>query len=63
MSSYVIIEVVKATIGYMFIDVTEISIILLGAIIELFLKAFGYIIISLCYMTIFSNKTLLNSEM
>ena len=58
-----IIEVVKATIGYIFIDVTEISIILLGTIIELFLKAFGYIIISLCYMAIFSNKTLLNSEM
>lgn len=57
-----IIEIIKAAIGYMFIDATAMPIIVLGLITQLVLKAFGYIIISFCYIAIFSKKTSLNIE-
>ncbi|MCG6201975.1 hypothetical protein [Psychromonas antarctica] len=52
-----IIEIFKTTIGYMFVGATNTPIILLGSMALLMLQAFGYIIISFCYIAIFSKKT------
>lgn len=57
-----IIEIIKASIGYMFIDTAALSVIFLGSIMLLIFKTFGYILISFCYLEIFSKKTPFNIE-